>query len=141
MTPEALADIHAACFPARPWTAEELKALISEPGSLLESQTDKGFALARMTLDEAELLTIAVCPNAQGRGTGRALLEALVARLAAQNVAHLFWKWQKTTHQHARFIPAQALPKSDGARAIMHAQAKRQLMRWYSRSNCLFESC
>jgi ribosomal-protein-alanine N-acetyltransferase len=36
-----------------------------------------GFALARRTLDEAELLLLAVCPEVRGRGVGRALVEAV----------------------------------------------------------------
>ena len=122
MTPEALADIHAACFPARPWTAEELEALISEPGSLLEIQMDKGFALARMTLDEAELLTIAVCPTAQGRGAGHALLAALVARLTAQNAAHLFLEVAED-NARARALYARAGFDEVGRRKGYYARA------------------
>lgn len=36
-----------------------------------------GFALARRTLDEAELLLLAVRPEVRGRGMGRALVEAV----------------------------------------------------------------
>ncbi|PZU10069.1 GNAT family N-acetyltransferase [Sphingomonas sp.] len=37
----------------------------------------EGFALARRTLDEAELLLLAVRPEARSRGIGRALVEAI----------------------------------------------------------------
>ena len=42
-----------------------------------------GFALGRVTLDEAELLTIAVHPEWQRRGVGAALLDAFHAALSA----------------------------------------------------------
>lgn len=90
MTPEALADIHAACFPARPWRASELEAMMAQKGALCVALPEgSGFALAQSVLDEAELLTIAVRPEAQGKGHGRALMEALIAELAQGGVRWL----------------------------------------------------
>lgn len=120
MTPDALADIHAACFPARPWSAEELAALASETGAVLES-TSIGFALARVTLDEAELLTIAVLPEAQGRGTGRSLLAALAARLTDKNVSQLFLEVAED-NAPARALYAQAGFEEVGRRKGYYAR-------------------
>lgn len=50
----------------------------------------EGFALVRITLDEAELLSIAVRPKAQGKGAGAALLAELLARLQGAGVRQLF---------------------------------------------------
>lgn len=68
-----LARIHQAAFAphARGWSASEIGALASD-GALYAG--DQGFILLRRVLDEAEILTIAVAPSAQGHGAGKALL-------------------------------------------------------------------
>ena len=79
MTPDfdALATIHAACFP-RGWTAQELAALTRQDGVILRAapglDCPQGFILIQTVLDEAEILTIAVAPSARRSGWGRALL-------------------------------------------------------------------
>ncbi|MFZ5752197.1 MAG: ribosomal protein S18-alanine N-acetyltransferase [Pseudomonadota bacterium] len=89
MTPAALAAIHAACFTVpRPWSAAELADLIASPSTLLAEATD-GFALARVAADEAELLTIAVRPEARGRGLGSALLRDVLAAAAARGAGRM----------------------------------------------------
>jgi len=76
MTDADLARIHAAAMTLpRPWSAGEIGALRLMPG-VIDIVRPHGFALGRVTLDEAELLTIAVCPDARRRGVGRALLYA-----------------------------------------------------------------
>ncbi|WP_284162640.1 ribosomal protein S18-alanine N-acetyltransferase [Frigidibacter sp. SD6-1] len=76
--PEALAALHAAAFTVpRPWSAEEIAALLADPLCLLAHRPE-GFALARAVAGEAELLTIAVHPDARGRGVGTALLAELL---------------------------------------------------------------
>ena len=75
MTPDDLAALYARAFPAgRAWTADEIAWLATAPGFLLTAAT--GFALGRAAADEAELVTIAVDPDARRRGTGRGLLAA-----------------------------------------------------------------
>jgi ribosomal-protein-alanine N-acetyltransferase len=76
MTPADMARIHAAAFPeSRAWAAREIAGLIEGPGGFAVDAQD-GFALGRVIAGEAELLTIAVDPAAQGAGQGRALLDA-----------------------------------------------------------------
>ena len=83
-SPEALARLHAACFThPRPWSAAEFAALLPRPDTLLEA-APQGFAVARVTLDEAELLTLAVAPAARGQGLGRRLLTRLMAGATAR---------------------------------------------------------
>lgn len=90
MTPEALAGLHAAAFaPARGWSASEFEGFLADPACLLLSRPG-GFALARQTLDEAELLTIATDPARRRRGTARTLLAELAAALAARGAGVLF---------------------------------------------------
>lgn len=89
MTPAALAAIHAACFTVpRPWSAAELAELIASPSTLLAEASD-GFALARVAADEAELLTIAVRPEARGRGLGSALLRDVLTAAAARGAGRM----------------------------------------------------
>ena len=74
MTADEMARVHAAAMSVpRPWSAGELAALLDLPGAFAITRGD-GFALGRVTLDEAELLTLAVHPDAQRRGLGRACL-------------------------------------------------------------------
>jgi ribosomal-protein-alanine N-acetyltransferase len=84
MTPEALAVLHALAFTdrPRPWTVAEFDALIHQPGCLLAA-VPGGFALGRLAGPEAELLTLAVHPEARRRGLGRALVRAYEADAAA----------------------------------------------------------
>lgn len=75
MTPKDLAHIHAACFDTpRPWTSDEFAAFLASHGTFLVALPPHGFALGRTIADEAELLTIAIAPDARRRGLGRALL-------------------------------------------------------------------
>lgn len=84
MTPEEMAAIYARAFPeGRAWSAEELAGLTRAPGFVVTS-TD-GFAIGREVAGEAELITIAVDPAAQGQGQGRALLAAFEAASEAQD--------------------------------------------------------
>lgn len=56
--------------------------------TVVDSQN--GYALARTILDEAELLLIAVLPEARRAGHGGALLAALEQALVARGVKRLF---------------------------------------------------
>lgn len=60
---EDMATVHAAAFTqSRPWSADEFVSLLSSP--LCFSQGDsRCFALIRVVVDEAELLTIATHPD------------------------------------------------------------------------------
>ena len=80
MTLARMAALHRAGFTTpRPWTEAELADLLAQPGTLVEANED-GFALLRVTLDEAELLTIVTAPAARGRGIAGALLSRILAR-------------------------------------------------------------
>jgi ribosomal-protein-alanine N-acetyltransferase len=73
-----LAVLHAACFP-NAWDAVAIAGLLATPGAFA-LHNDDGFVLARAAAGEAEILTLAVAPAARGRGLGRALLLAAIAR-------------------------------------------------------------
>ncbi len=90
----ALAALHAGCFPAEPWDAAQLAALLATPGcqglQLVRGEAATGFLLWRQVADEAEILTLAVAAAWRRRGLGATLLEALLARLLAAGARRLF---------------------------------------------------
>jgi ribosomal-protein-alanine N-acetyltransferase len=84
----ALASIHAAAFaPGARWGADALALQLGLPGAFGFVDGRGGFVLARVAADEAEVLTLAVMPEARRAGLGRALMvaamEAAVVRGAA----------------------------------------------------------
>lgn len=91
MTPSDLAALHAACFSLpRPWTEPEFAALLAATGARLLTGPD-GFLLARMAGGEAELLTLAVAPDARRSGQARHLVERFLdeARASGSDAAFL----------------------------------------------------
>lgn len=90
MTPEELACLHAICFTRpRPWSAAELQALLADPANFLLTR-EAGFLLGRTVLDEAELLTLAVAPEARRQGIGAALLTGFEAEAQARGATIAF---------------------------------------------------
>lgn len=90
-------DLHRAAFTPlgeRGWTRQEMAELIASPGVsgtvLLNAGEVAGFALCRVAVDEAELLTIAVAASQRRSGGGRALLAAVIERVRAAGAATLF---------------------------------------------------
>jgi ribosomal-protein-alanine N-acetyltransferase len=78
-----MAQIHAAAFTnARPWTAKEFASLLDSP-HVFAATLPRGFALVRVVAGEAELLTIAVAPDHQGKGIGRLLMAKWMAQAGA----------------------------------------------------------
>ena len=79
MTPDGLAALHARCFVhPRPWSGAEFADLLNSPHAFLLTRP-QGFLLGRTVADEAELLTLAVAPEARRRGIARALLAEFAA--------------------------------------------------------------
>jgi [ribosomal protein S18]-alanine N-acetyltransferase len=77
------------------WQTDDLPAVLSMAGTsarLAVNASDKpmGFYLWRQTLDEAELLLIAVRPEARRTGLGRRLMQDLMAQARDGGVAQLF---------------------------------------------------
>lgn len=92
MTPADLATLHGRCFVTpRPWGADEFVDFLADPLCFLLVEADAGFLLGRVAAGEAELLTIAVAPEARRRGLGRKLLARFIyqARLRAAESAFL----------------------------------------------------
>lgn len=90
MTPDTLAALHARAFSAtRAWTAAEFANLLAQPGMLLTGDA-RCFALTRVTLDEAELLTIATDPAHRRQGLARLTLQTAENSAVKSGAAQMF---------------------------------------------------
>lgn len=89
MTPDMLAALHARAFAApNRWSARSFADLLSRPGTFLCPAQD-GFALGRAVVDEAELLTLCVVPEARRRGIATRLLTDFEAAARLRGARHL----------------------------------------------------
>ncbi len=80
MTPADLAALHGRVFAVpRPWSATEFADFLARPDCFLLTEPS-GFLLGRVVAGEAELLTLAVAPEARRVGHGRRLVDAFLDR-------------------------------------------------------------
>jgi ribosomal-protein-alanine N-acetyltransferase len=87
----ALAALHAAAFPpAERWGADAIRLMLELPGGFGLRIEGAGFVLARVAADEAEILTLAVAPEARRRGHAGALLAGAMAAAAAHGAVTMF---------------------------------------------------
>lgn len=84
----SLAALHAACFDDA-WDAASLRTMLAAPEAFALHHPD-GFVLARVAGGEAEILTLAVTPQARGKGLGRALLCEAIARAERNGADAMF---------------------------------------------------
>ena len=90
MTPEEMVEIHVrAMRHSTPWSLPTIKGFLAAPGAVVVTRA-AAFALGRVIVDEAELQTVAVAPEAQGRGLGRDCLAAFEQSAAARGAARVF---------------------------------------------------
>ena len=91
MTPEDLAVLHARCFTIpRPWSAAEFAGFVTDPLAFLLVEGDVGFLLGRAAAGEAELLTLAVAPEARRRGLGQRLVSRFLYQARLRGAASAF---------------------------------------------------
>lgn len=109
-----LSALHAQLF-AQVWSEEDFESLLGQSNvfGFLAVPVGKpnagcGFVLARLVAGEAEILTIAVAPNAQRRGIGRDLMEGVLRKLHQERAESLFLEVDETN------IAAQVLYKRLG---------------------------
>lgn len=112
-----LAAIHAESFPPnQTWDAKAIALMLGLPGHFaLLAQMDgapAGFALGQAQSMEAEVLTLAVLPEARGKGVGQGLLTALLDMAAKLGAAEIFLE---VAEANAR---ARALYAKVGARQV-----------------------
>jgi [ribosomal protein S18]-alanine N-acetyltransferase len=88
-----LAELHASGF-LESWSEESLDKLLASPGvfALVADRDGQiaGFVMAREAAGEAEILTIAVAPEARRAGLGRVLVAAAAARAAQMGATSFF---------------------------------------------------
>ncbi|MGO4448593.1 ribosomal protein S18-alanine N-acetyltransferase [Phyllobacterium sp. TAF24] len=114
-----LAKLHMLTF-SKPWSDEEFHALIVQEnvfGFIAREEGNRsappgGFVLARLVIDEAEILTIAVAPSSQRRGLGHALMDATLRHLHNARADMLFLEVDETN------IPALALYRRLGFKQV-----------------------
>lgn len=91
MIADGLSDLHLRCFGShpRPWTAAEIEDLLASPLNFLLT-APQGFLIGRTVADEAELLTLAVAPDARRQGVARALMARFYASAHARGARAAF---------------------------------------------------
>lgn len=90
MTPADMAALHGRAFVnPRPWSQAEFVALLASPLCFLIAEQD-GFLIGRAVADEAELLTVAVAPEAQGRGIGAQLVARFLEQARVRGAKQAF---------------------------------------------------
>jgi [ribosomal protein S18]-alanine N-acetyltransferase len=75
---DLMAELHARAF-ARPWSAAEIAKLMENPAVFALTSRDaapQGFVMAWAAAGDAELLTVAVVPEARRKGIGASLVSA-----------------------------------------------------------------
>lgn len=115
-----LVELEAASFPD-PWSARMLASAIADPHSLVQVIEDggrvAGYAVLRRAADEAELLSVAVDPEARGRGLGRRLVEEGLDRVREQGARTCYLEVRPGNE------PARSLYRSLGFRRIGRRRA------------------
>ena len=111
-----LAALHGRCFEDA-WSTQAMAEVLASPGAFAyvavggaDGREDRplGFALARRTGDDAELLTLCVLAEERRRGVGAALLDEVVERARQTGARRLFLEVAETNE------PARALYAARG---------------------------
>lgn len=88
---ELLAAVHARAF-EKPWSAADIARLLETPSAFAivsQESEPQGFVLAWAPAPDAEILTLAVTPEARRRGVGSALVNAAGAAALMRGAASL----------------------------------------------------
>lgn len=119
-----LENLHRACFPSKPWTAQDFTDLKKSGCDIIASQN--GFIVYRAVADEAEIITIGVHPDARRGGIASAMLVVAEQDLRARGIKKLFLEVAENNsparklYERAGFHQIGIRPKYyDGVDAIM----------------------
>lgn len=83
-----LAELHAQCFPHRPWSAADFADLKKSGCDIVASEN--GFIVWRVVSDEAELITIGVAPAARHTGIASAMLAIMTGDAKKRGAKKIF---------------------------------------------------
>lgn len=101
-----IANLHKACFPHRPWGADEFRDLKKSGCEIVASEN--GFIVWRTVCDEAELITIGVHPDARSTGIASAMIAIMENEVRKAGATKIFLEVS------AKNAPAIALYKKLG---------------------------
>lgn len=107
---DELANLHAKCFPNKPWSATDFADLKKSGCEIIASQN--GFIVWRAVADEAELITIGVDPDARRTGIAAAMLGIMEGELKKSGIKTVFLEVAENNH------PARQLYKNNGYNEI-----------------------
>lgn len=85
---EKLSNLHAKCFPNRPWSADDFRDLKQSGCEIIMSEN--GFIVYRIAVDEAEIITIGVNPEMRRNGIASAMIGIIEKTLKNQGVKKIF---------------------------------------------------
>lgn len=100
---------------AHGWREADFAQALEDPAFVLATSQD-GYAIARVVLDEAELLLIATRPVARRSGVATALLAELEAQLASRGVTRLMLEVREANAAASAFYEARGFREA-GRRA------------------------
>jgi ribosomal-protein-alanine N-acetyltransferase len=125
---DALACVHAASFEAADtWSRDVFDLQLAMPNVFGLLRPMDALILVRIAADEAEILTLAVAPQARRRGSGHALLMAAASIAASQGARAFFLEVSvaniaaRALYTKAGFVRAGQRPHyySDGSDALV----------------------
>ena len=83
-----LAELHKLCFPHKPWGADEFRNLKQSGCEIVASEN--GFIVWRTVLDECEIITIGVHPDARGTGIATAMIGVMEHEIKKSDIKKIF---------------------------------------------------
>ena len=85
---EKLSNLHAKCFPTKPWSADDFRDLKKSGCEIIMSEN--GFIVYRIVVDEAEIITIGVNPDMRRQGIASAMIVIIEKNIKNQGVKKIF---------------------------------------------------
>lgn len=105
-----LADLHAKCFPQKPWSADDFADLKKSGCEIIASQN--GFIVWQAVADEAEIISVGVAPDARRAGIAAAMLGIMENELKKNGIKSIFLEVAENN------LPARQLYKNNGYNEI-----------------------
>jgi ribosomal-protein-alanine N-acetyltransferase len=105
-----IVNLHRACFPQKPWTADDFSELKKSGCEIISSA--HGFIVWRVVVDEAEIITIGVHPDFRGTGIASAMLVLAESEIAKAGVQKIFLEVAEDN------LPARKLYEKNGYKQI-----------------------